>query len=124
MAGEDDPCSQTKLQVMLLLHCCTLLQLPTAGQSALSKGKHNPQLRANQHEAGLWPNIKSCFCCLPPANQRDAPSDQTKHQEMLPTASQSQKFHSWGQNKTLSSIAAAAAASKSQIYDQNRTYAK
>jgi hypothetical protein len=28
------------------------------------------------------------FCCLPPANQHDAPSDQTKHQEMLPTAGQ------------------------------------
>jgi hypothetical protein len=45
MAGEDDPCSQTKLQVMLLL--------PTAGQSALGKSKHHPQSRANQHEAGL-----------------------------------------------------------------------
>jgi hypothetical protein len=34
MAGEDDPCCQTKLQVMLLLHCITSLQLPTAGQLA------------------------------------------------------------------------------------------
>jgi hypothetical protein len=53
MAGEDDPCSQTKLQVMLLLHYFTSLQLPTVGQLAFGKGKHRPQSRANQHEAGL-----------------------------------------------------------------------
>ena len=61
MAGEDDPCSQTKLQVMLLLHCFTSLQLPTVGQSASSSLNRKPISmkpacdQTKHQEVFLWP---------------------------------------------------------------------